>query len=143
MLAAGEWDAQTDERKGIEPVTMPIMTLASTAIDQIQFNDNNSLTSSGNDASKEFIVQNCLKYLPTDSLLFFTNDSDRILLKKQRKFLLPIIKTLNRYLHLNIEPTKAMTAKVQHSPETIAKIEQILNKMVNFYPSYLFFLFLN
>lgn len=34
MAVAAEWDAQ-DTTKGIEPAVMPLMALASTAIDQV------------------------------------------------------------------------------------------------------------
>lgn len=34
MAVAAEWDAQ-DTTKGIEPAVMPLMSLASTAIDQV------------------------------------------------------------------------------------------------------------
>lgn len=34
MAVAAEWDAQVTE-KGLEPALMPLMTLASTAIDQV------------------------------------------------------------------------------------------------------------
>lgn len=34
MAVAAEWDAQ-DTSKGIEPAVMPLMSLASTAIDQV------------------------------------------------------------------------------------------------------------
>lgn len=128
MMIAGEWDAQTDARKGIEPATMPIMTLVSTAIDQIQFNDNDS----SEQTQKDIVIENCMKYLPTDSLLFFTNDMDRILLKKQRKVLSPIIKSINRCLRLQIESTTEITSKLQHSPETIEKLRNILQRMDHF-----------
>ncbi len=127
MMIAAEWDAQTDARKGIEPVSMPIMTLMSTAIDQIQFNDNDS----SEKTQREIVIDNCMKYLPTDSLLFFTNDMDRILLKKQRKFLTPIIKSLNRHLSLQVSSTTDITNKVQHTPETIDNVRGILSRMVN------------
>lgn len=35
MAVAAEWDAQTSS-KGIEPALMPLMSLASTAIDQVR-----------------------------------------------------------------------------------------------------------
>jgi ATP synthase F1 complex assembly factor 2 len=130
MLVAGEWDAQTDPQKGIEPISMPIMTLSSTAIDQILYNESSSLTNEGDDDSKQFIVQNCMKYLPTDSLLFFTTSMDRILLNKQRKTLLPVIKSLNRHFKFTVEPTSEMISKISHPPATTERIEQILQRMV-------------
>jgi chaperone required for assembly of F1-ATPase len=130
MLVAGEWDAQTDPQKGNEPISMPIMTLSSTAIDQLLYNESSSLTNEGDDDSRQFIIQNCLKYLPTDSLLFFTNSMDRILLNKQRKTLLPVIKALNRRFKFTVEPTSEMISKISHPPATTERIEKILQRMV-------------
>jgi chaperone required for assembly of F1-ATPase len=137
MIIASEWDSQQDSLKGIEPVTMPFMTLIATAIDQIQYNELNQLcetmdsTSLGVSSQKQFVIDNCMRYLPTDSLLFFTNQSDRILLKKQKKYLTPIIKALNRQFGFSIQSTSEMTSKMQHSPETLDKIETLLSRMVS------------
>ena len=59
LMIANEWDSQTNQIKGIEPSTMPMMMLVSTAIDQIK-----------NDPS--FARETCLSYLPTDTALFYT-----------------------------------------------------------------------
>jgi chaperone required for assembly of F1-ATPase len=53
-LVAAEWDYQTDQRKGIEPVTMPITQLFFTAIDQIAIDP-------------ETTRKVCMSYLPTGS----------------------------------------------------------------------------
>lgn len=135
LLIAAEWDHQTDPRKGIEPTTMPIMTLLSTAIDQIQFNDNTATTPiedlDTSQITKTVVIENCLKYLPTDTLLFFTTESDRILVNKQRKYLSPIIKGLNRSIfgEAALTPTTDVTSKVKHSEETVNRIRGILQRM--------------
>jgi chaperone required for assembly of F1-ATPase len=115
---AAEWDAQTDERRGIEPATMPLMTLASTAIDQIQFDRYTS-------------IANCMKYLPTDSALFHTDEMDRILLAKQRKHLNPAVRWLSRVIRSEIPTTTSVSGRIQHAPETVAAIESILHRMVS------------
>lgn len=96
---------------------MPLMTLASTAIDQVLVN-------------REEVIQNCLKYLPTDSALYFTDEGDRILLAKQRKYLSPAIRYLNRHLLVNLEPTTAVASKIQHDADTVAKFRAVLERMV-------------
>jgi chaperone required for assembly of F1-ATPase len=114
---AAEWDAQTDEKKGIEPVTMPLMTLASTAIDQIL-------------PDPTIARENCLKYLPTDSALFFTDEQDRILLSKQRKLLSPVVRWVGKEMKTEISMSAEM-AKIRHKPTTIEAFENFLRNMVS------------
>lgn len=121
LAVSAEWDFQTDSRRGLEPATMPLTTLASTAIDQVQVN-------------REDVVKTCLKYLPTDSALYFTDEADRILLNKQRKYLSPAIRYLNRHLQVNLEPVQHVAQKIQHDAETLAKFRAVLDNMVCFYP---------
>lgn len=116
---AAEWDAQTDPRKGLEPTTMPLMTLASTAIDQIALDP-------------ETTIKTCMKYLPTDSALFHTDETDRILLKKQRTLLQPPIKWLSRQLRMEIPTTTGMTSRIQHPPEILEAIEKLVSSMDHF-----------
>lgn len=119
LAVAAEWDFQTDMRKGLEPTTMPLTTLASTSIDQVQIN-------------REEVIQNCFKYLPTDSALYFTEEHDRILLAKQRKHLSPAIRHLNRNMGVNLEPTTNLSSKIVHDEETIAKFRTVLERMDHF-----------
>lgn len=80
LTIAAEWDAQkAGNSKGIQPATMPMMTLAATAIDQILPNGYQ-------------VKKTCLSYLPTDTALFLTAESDRILLRKQRQHFQPILR---------------------------------------------------
>ena len=51
---ANEWDAQTCPIKGLQPATMPITSLAYTALDQIAVDPSST-------------IDNCIRYLPTDS----------------------------------------------------------------------------
>jgi chaperone required for assembly of F1-ATPase len=118
MAIAAEWDAQTDENKGIEPVSMPLMTLASTAIDQIQ-------------PDRSSAIATCLKYLPTDSALFFTHDGDRILLSKQRKHLAPVVRWVSRQLRVEIPTTTEMVGRIPHTDQTMIAFETMLEKMVS------------
>ncbi len=117
LAVAAEWDAQTDDKKGIEPVTMPLMTLASTAIDQVL-------------VSPSTTINNCLKYLPTDSALFFTHDQDRVLLSKQRKHLSPVVRWVSKAMKVEIPTTVTIAGKIDHSDRTLAAFESFLNSLV-------------
>jgi chaperone required for assembly of F1-ATPase len=83
LSIAAEWDAQrAGNSKGIQPATMPLMTLAATAIDQIL-------------PDGYQVKKTCLSYLPTDTALFLTAETDRILLRKQRQHFQPILRCVN------------------------------------------------
>lgn len=118
VAVAAEWDAQTDDRKGLEPITMPLTTIASTAIDQVL-------------PSMEDVRRNCLRYLPTDSALYFTSEDDRILYAQQRKHLSPVIRQLNRLLLTDLEPTQVVSRRIEHSPETIKTFEDVVGRLVS------------
>ena len=114
---AAEWDAQVDERKGIQPATMPLMTLASTAIDQVRL-------------SRDTSVNTCMSYLSTDTALFFTTEEDRLLLKKQKQQLQPIIRYLKKTFELDLSTKNDMYGRIQHPEETRRKIEWMVNQLV-------------
>lgn len=114
---AAEWDAQTNVKKGLEPVSMPMMTLASTALDQIALDP-------------ETTINNCMRYLPTDSALFMTNDMDRILLLKQKQQYSPVVRWINRQMNTDLESTQSMSGRINHSEESVKKIRQALTNMV-------------
>lgn len=119
LAIAAEWDMQTDEKRGIEPVAMPLMSLASTAIDQVRYD-------------RETTIETCMKYLPTDSALFFTNESDRILLTKQRTHLSPVIRWVSRQLRVEIQTTTEMSGRIKHSEKTVKAFQDMLENMVGF-----------
>mmetsp|Transcript_16965 Transcript_16965/g.28746 ORF Transcript_16965/g.28746 Transcript_16965/m.28746 type:complete len:212 (-) Transcript_16965:167-802(-) len=116
MAIAVEWDNQADDRMGIQPVNMPMMSIASTALDQVKLDP-------------ETTINTCLKYLPTDSSLFLTNEMDRILLEKQKLNYLPVINWLNKELDTEIRTTDLMVGQIQHPESTTAKIESLLYRM--------------
>jgi len=69
VAIAAEWDAQ---RTHINPTQMPLMTLACTALDQTA-------------ADPETVIQNCLRYLPSDTTSFLADPiEDRVLARKQK-----------------------------------------------------------
>ncbi len=116
-LVALEWDAQQDDQRGIQPATMPLMTLATTAIDQVR-------------VDPAYARNTCMRYLPTDSALFFSTDEDRILLKKQKAVFQPIIRWFGRNLGVELETTQSMAARLKHPKESVEKIEKLLHNMV-------------
>jgi ATP synthase mitochondrial F1 complex assembly factor 2 len=113
---ASEWDAQTDNRRGLQPATMPLMTLASIAIDQ---------TSVDPTLARETV----LKFLPTDSALFFTNDLDRILLANQKEHLQPVVDFLNRELGTEIQTTTQLTGRIQHPEDTVRVVHSLVHAL--------------
>ncbi|RYG67901.1 hypothetical protein EON64_06445 [archaeon] len=116
LAIAAEWDAQTDQRKGIEPVTMPLMTLASTAIDQIA-------------PHPEGTIETVLSYMPTDSALYFTTEQDRYLYNKQQTHLLPILSKFNDALQIRVATTQDMSQKISHPVGVQEKIAFFLSKL--------------
>lgn len=111
-----EWDAQHGDR-GILPSSMPLMTLACTAIDQVMVNS--TLTK-----------QTCLKYLPTDTALIFASEDNRILLKNQRQHFLPIIRWIQQKYGVTLDVSQDVSTKIHHSHDTIVKFSRILDSMV-------------
>jgi len=116
---AAEWDSQNDKNKGIQPATMPLMSIASTAIDQIQEDPLHAR-------------ETCFKYLPTDAALFLTREDDRLLLKKQRQHLQPIVKWLSKKLDIELNSKHDIYGRINHSDNTKQKIRNIINNLDHF-----------
>eukprot|EP00605_Chrysophyceae_sp_TOSAG23-4_P001922 GSChrysophyteH1.ASY1.ANO1.2122.1 assembled CDS len=110
------WDAQTDKRRGLQPATMPLMTLASIAIDQ---------TSIDPTLARETV----LKFLPTDSALFYTNEMDRILLAKQLEHLRPVVDFINRELGTDLQTTNSVSTRIVHPEATVQVIESLIHSL--------------
>jgi ATP synthase F1 complex assembly factor 2 len=113
---ANEWDAQMDQKRGIQPASMPLMSLFSTAIDQIA-------------VSPDHARATVLSYLPTDSALFFTDPDDRILLKKQKEILDPVLQWMRDEMKLDLKTTDQMTLRVEQTSEVNAKVEAIVHML--------------
>lgn len=96
---------------------MPLMILASTAIDHILVDPS--------DARKT-----CLSFLPTDTALFQTTSGDRVLLAKQRDSHEPILKWLHDMFGVKLDTTDAMVFRIQHSDENIRRMKHIVHNMV-------------
>lgn len=117
LCIAAEWDAQGSS-KGIQPVTMPMMSLASTAIDHIAVDPTHTL-------------ETCLSFLPTDTTLFLTVEEQRSLHRKQKQHFAPLHRWAKKVLGVDFSLQEDnMLGRVQHPKETKDKIEKILIAMV-------------
>jgi hypothetical protein len=126
LSIASEWDAQRAKNpKGIQPATMPLMTLAATAIDQIL-------------PDAYLVKKTCLSYLPTDTALFLTSESDRLLLKKQRQHFQPISRWLKKSFDVDLKTTHDMSGRISHPEETSRKVELIFRIRIRVRVSYIF-----
>lgn len=113
---AMEWDAQTDTVRGLQPATMPLTTLASTAIDQISIDPSLSR-------------HTVLSFLPTDSTLFYSTEPDRILLAKQKELLQPILEFVSKELGVEFATTTSMATRLVHPEETVRLITLLINSL--------------
>ena len=114
-----QWDAQSaTDKRGIQPATMPLMILASTAIDTIR-------------VDKAPFIKTGLNYLPTDSSLFFTGaDGDRILFKKQKMAYEPLVRWARRDLQLELPTTDQMVGKLKIPDVTLEYAKSIVERLV-------------
>lgn len=122
MLAIGialEWDSQTNVKTGIVPASMPLMILASTAIDHV--------LADPSDAKKT-----CLSFLPTDTALFRTTSGDRILLAKQKEYHEPLVQWLYEAFKVQLETTDSMILRLKHPEESLRRIGNIVENMDHF-----------
>lgn len=120
MAIAAEWDAQTDHRRGIQPVNMPLMSLVSTTIDQVQIH-------------RQTAIDTCIKYLPTDAALFIAPDYDRILVAQQRKYLAPVVEWAKSELGVELATTQSMAGRIAHPESTVDRIEALLQNVVRYF----------
>lgn len=96
---------------------MPLMSLASTAIDQVQIH-------------RQTAIETCIKYLPTDSALFIAPDYDRILVALQKKYLEPVVHWAKTELGVDLATTQSMAGRIAHPESTVNRIEALLHNMV-------------
>jgi len=118
-MIALEWDAQLDKSRGIVPASMPYTILASTALDQIRLDPNDAR-------------RTCLRFLPTDSTLFFTTPEDRILLKAQKKHFHPLHKWIKRALGVELKTTDNMGGRVAHPQASVERVTRIIESLDHF-----------
>jgi len=116
MAIAAEWDAQTDGLTGIQPATMPLMTLASTAIDQVSENPHTT-------------HHTCLSYLPTDTVLFHAHPTERELIKLQRMHFQPLLRWLRRRFGVELRTSDALMGRIAHPAESSRRVSLMLDQL--------------
>lgn len=103
---------------------MPTMIIASTAIDQVSTDPTEARTT-------------VLRFLPTDSALFFTSDEDRILLKKQKGHFNPLIRWANKTFGLELATTQMIGGKLNHPTLTTKRVRYIVEQLVSYFTIYI------
>ena len=111
---AAEWDAQTGQR-GIEPSTMPLMSLAATWLDQ---------TAEG----RELVVKNVFKYLHTDTVCFYAEPVLRVLRKRQTKAFRPLHEWMADDWGCDLA-TSNEVFRLKHPAETVTRVKSMVNAL--------------
>lgn len=119
LAIALEWDAQTDPKRGIVPATMPMMTIASTAIDQIESNPDMPRTI-------------CLSYIPTDTALFLGDPREKKLIKAQKSSFNPIISWLAKEFKIELKTSQTLNGRIAHPEQTVLRLTRILESLDHF-----------
>ncbi|PRW59691.1 ATP synthase mitochondrial F1 complex assembly factor 2 [Chlorella sorokiniana] len=86
---AAEWEWQI---KRIQPFTMPLMSLAATALDQPK--------------PREEVIATMLQYLPTDSVI--CHDEPGALADRQKQLYAPVLQWAQRVMGIRLEPTNSI-----------------------------------
>jgi ATP synthase mitochondrial F1 complex assembly factor 2 len=122
IVVANEWDAQTNPKRGIQPATMPFMQLASTAIDQV-----------ATEAGQKHAIDTVMAFLPTDTMLFFTTEDDRILLRKQKESFGPLLDWYTSDLGIELSISDgSFVSKLKHPVETYERIHNFVSSLDHF-----------
>jgi ATP synthase F1 complex assembly factor 2 len=116
LAVAMEWDFQTSQ-KGIEPTLMPLMTLSSTAIDQIS-------------PAAELTVQSVMNYLRTDTTCFPVSPSeDAKLRERQDRLWTPIRQALEEEMGIVLHVSDGGLARPEHPAATVRRIQALLESL--------------
>ena len=111
QLALGIAEEWRRQEKRVDPNTMPLMSLAATAIDQPQH--------------KNVVVENILSFLSTDPVLCRVEDDGKKLHDTQKRLLNPILEWINEELQMGLKTTDSIFgAKI--APEQHDKMRQFL-----------------
>lgn len=118
QAVALEWDAQglesneDGEAFGIQPTTMPLMSLTATWLDQ---------TSNHPD----IVIKNMLRFLNTDTCCFYADSEQRALVRRQKQKFGRILQWLEEEWGIKLNTTDTLF-KVAHPPEAISKLKALL-----------------
>jgi ATP synthase F1 complex assembly factor 2 len=106
---AAEWDCQSNR---IDPETMPLMSLAATAIDQPQ--------------APETVAATLCTFLPTDPVLCRMDDSvDPVLKERQEILMHPFLEYVNERLKCSLSPSMSILGAQVSRTDTV-KIHQYI-----------------
>ncbi|RHY09378.1 hypothetical protein DYB25_008730 [Aphanomyces astaci] len=109
---AMEWDAQ---REVIQPTTMPIMTLASTALDHWDF---------------EFIIEELMKYLQTDTICFpVESQHQEKLATRQEKKWQPLRKWFETEFGGELDINYGTITKLQHDAVAVNNVRMFVDSV--------------
>ncbi|CAK4089579.1 unnamed protein product [Aphanomyces euteiches] len=112
---AMEWDAQ---RETIQPSTMPMMALASTALDHWDF---------------DFIHQELMKYLQTDTICFpVESQHQEKLAARQEKKWAPLRKWFETEFGGELDVNHGSISKLQHDAQAVEKVGEFLQSIDHF-----------
>jgi len=115
---AAEWDNQTTDA-GIEPTFMPLMSLASTAIDQIA-------------PHPEGTIATLMPYLKTDTACFRAPDDERVLRQRQDDALTPLLDWVMDKYGAELSISDNIVQRRAHDPAAEDLIRQALLEMDEF-----------
>jgi len=112
-LIALEWDSQSPTLK---PFTMPFTSLACTVIDK----------KNSEKRTYETIIDDITKYFETDTLCFFSDKSNKLLDKQEKKWK-PIIEWAEKQSGVKIETTTGLF--LSHPEETNQKFYRFISQL--------------
>lgn len=115
-----EWDHQGVEtglgmESGIEPASMPLMSLTATWMDVTT-------------ANMDVTTANVLRYLQTDSACYFAEKQMRILVGRQREHFLPLHDWLREDFNIELATTDTLN-KLPHPPASIARMVTLVEAL--------------
>ncbi|GMF12337.1 unnamed protein product [Phytophthora lilii] len=115
FAVAHEWDAQSHD---IRPATMPVMTLASTALDL-------QLTSSAEETVREM-----MHYLHTDTVCYqVTADQQEKLVALQHKKWKPIRKWFADTFHGEVDVSHGSIDRLAHDEQLVVNVRRFLEEV--------------
>lgn len=117
LAVATEWDAQISSQ-GIQPSSMPMMTLVATAIDQIR-------------PEPQVTIDNIMRYLHTDTACYFASPDDRKLLQQQKVHFSRLHEWIEKEFGLQVATTDGMQ-RLSHPPGTEERVLEMLRQLNEF-----------
>mmetsp|Transcript_21578 Transcript_21578/g.69486 ORF Transcript_21578/g.69486 Transcript_21578/m.69486 type:complete len:282 (+) Transcript_21578:91-936(+) len=116
LAVSAEWDAQTSV---IEPVAMPLMSLAATAVDQVT-------------RERDFVLQNVANYARTDTTCFLAGEADEPALHAlQCRHYLPLVEWLTETYGVALRPGFGVSHRPASPADVLALKAEIDERKTN------------